>query len=529
MNLPFFVSDVWAVEPDSTYRRENIEVGMDSSIVNSALSSRLAVTIDSLGMGACADSNRVDTVFQAPQEINNPVWDVAPPPRKRPWLSGIEVVGTNALFHIITRYIIHEDYAQITWSSIKNNFKTGFLWDNDKFNTNLFFHPYQGGLYFNCARSNGLNFWQSAPYALFGSSIWELFLELQPPSTNDIISTTLGGMALGEVSYRLSSLVLNGQARGWNRFAHEAVGLILNPVRGVNRLMTGEAWRVGPRYVDRMATVPFYFQFDAGYRVLNCFDSQPNRSRHIGFIGFNMVYNDPFEIEGNEPFEHFTARMLLNLFSRQPAIGEASICASIWGRAHDYANGNELFAGIFQNYNYYDSESFSDESSYTPFRIAETVSYGPGLLYRARFQGNNSLSLNGFLSGIVLGGSLSDYFQFHDRDYNMGSGYSVRVNGLFSLRQKLGLYLAFENYHIFTWKGYEQKDYEHIDQNYLNAQGDVGNARLQRLNFRASFAIAPQLSIAAETVWYRRKTHYKYFPDVRSDTFEFRLMFSYHI
>ena len=166
-----------------------------------------------------------------------------------------------------------------------------------------------------------------------------------------------------------------------------------------------------------------------------------------------MVYNDPFEIEGNEPFEHFTARMLLNLFSRQPAIGEASICASIWGRAHDYANGNELFAGIFQNYNYYDSESFSDESSYTPFRIAETVSYGPGLLYRARFQGNNSLSLNGFLSGIVLGGSLSDYFQFHDRDYNMGSGYSVRVNGLFSLRQKLGLYLAFENYHIFTWKG----------------------------------------------------------------------------
>ena len=139
------------------------------------------------------------------------------------------------------------------------------------------------------------------------------------------------------------------------------------------------------------------------------------------------------------------------------------------------------------------------------------------------------LQLNGFLSGIILGGSLSDYFQFHDRDYNLGSGYSVRVNGLFSLRQRFGLYLAFENYHIFTWKGYEHKDYENIDQNYLNAQGDVGNARLQRLNFRASFSLLPQLSLAAETDWYRRKTHYKYHPDVRSDTVEFRLMLSYHI
>ena len=81
--------------------------------------------------------------------------DIAEPPRKRPWLSGGEVVGTNLLFHVITRYIIHEDYAQITWSSIKNNFRTGFLWDNDKFNTNLFFHPYQGGLYFNCAAPTG--------------------------------------------------------------------------------------------------------------------------------------------------------------------------------------------------------------------------------------------------------------------------------------------------------------------------------------------------------------------------------------
>ena len=64
------------------------------------------------------------------------------------------------------RFVLCEDFAKVNLSSIKENFKTGFVWDNDQFSTNLFAHPYHGGLYFNAARSNGLSFWESAPYAL---------------------------------------------------------------------------------------------------------------------------------------------------------------------------------------------------------------------------------------------------------------------------------------------------------------------------------------------------------------------------
>lgn len=130
---------------------------------------------------------------------------------------------------------------------------------------------------------------------------------------------------------------------------------------------------------------------------------------------------------------------------------------------------------------------------------------------------------------LRIGGALCDYYQFHDRDYNMGSGYSIRLNGLFTLQRRFGIYLGFENYHIFTWKGYEHKDYENMNPHYLDAQGAVGDARLQMMNLRGSFAISPKVGISAETAWCRRKSHYKYFPDVLSDTFEFRLMFSYHI
>lgn len=164
-------------------------------------------------------------------------------------------------------------------------------------------------------------------------------METQPASINDIMSTTFGGMALGETTYRLSSLVLNGQARGWERASHELVAAFLNPVRAVNRLMTGEAWRIGPRYVDKEATIPFHFRFEAGYRMLDNIREGKNRSIHVGCMDFSLIYNDPFEIEGNVPFEHFTARMLFNMFAHQPIIGDVNICASIWGREHDYKMG----------------------------------------------------------------------------------------------------------------------------------------------------------------------------------------------
>ena len=405
----------------------------------------------------------INSLFQLGSNVPTHL-NVAAPAKKRPWLAGAEVVAEDLLFHVLTRYLIKEDYAQISWSSIKNNFKTGLLWDNDKFETNLFSHPYQGNLYYSSARSNGLNFWESAPYALLGSSIWEWFMETQPASINDIMSTTFGGMALG----------------------------------------------------DKEATIPFHFRFEAGYRMLDNIREGKNKSIHVGCMNFSLIYNDPFEIEGNVPFEHFTARMLFNMFAHQPIIGDVNICASIWGREHDYKNGNELFAGIFQNYSYYNSGRMDNESNEVPFRISETVSYGPGVLYRMKLHENNTLALNGFVSGVAL----CDYYQFHDRDYNMGSGYSIRLNGLFTLQRRFGIYLGFENYHIFTWKGYEHKDYENMNPHYLDAQGAVGDARLQMMNLRGSFA---------ETAWCRRKSHYKYFPDVLSDTFEFRLMFSYHI
>ena len=77
--------------------------------------------------------------------------------RYRPLLAASEVIGINMGVWAFDRYVIKGSFAYISLNSMKNNLREGFHWDNDKFATNLFHHPYHGSLYYNSARSNGLN------------------------------------------------------------------------------------------------------------------------------------------------------------------------------------------------------------------------------------------------------------------------------------------------------------------------------------------------------------------------------------
>ena len=73
-------------------------------------------------------------------------------------------------------------------NTFKENMKTGFVWDDDNWAMNQWGHPLHGGQFFNAARTNGYDFWGSIPFTVTGSMIWELFMEAEPPSINDLIS-----------------------------------------------------------------------------------------------------------------------------------------------------------------------------------------------------------------------------------------------------------------------------------------------------------------------------------------------------
>ena len=68
-------------------------------------------------------------------------------------------------------------------------------------------------------------------------------MENEYPSTNDIIATPIGGMALGEVTYRVSDLILDDRKTGWSRFGLEFAGFLVSPMRGLTRIINGDAWK----------------------------------------------------------------------------------------------------------------------------------------------------------------------------------------------------------------------------------------------------------------------------------------------
>ncbi len=266
-------------------------------------------------------------VLHCPESIYQPETGQA----KHPWRAAAEVFGINAGVWAFDRYVLNEDFAKISPNSIRRNIENGFVWDNDQFSTNLFAHPYHGSLYFNAARSNGLTFWESAPYAFAGSLMWEVAAEVEPPAINDLIATTIGGIALGEFTHRLSSLVLDDSKRGFARFGREFLGTVICPIRGLNRMITGDMWKVKRsryKYHD-YNRIPIHFSMGLGNRYLAA-ESSLFKGEHNPYLEFRVQYGDAFDCVNDSPYDYFTARASFGLTGNQPLIHLINLMGKLW-------------------------------------------------------------------------------------------------------------------------------------------------------------------------------------------------------
>jgi hypothetical protein len=170
--------------------------------------------------------------------------------------------------------------------------------DLDDFDTNQFLHPYQGSLSFTAARSSGLGFWESSIYPILGSLVWELFLETQAPSVNDQITSSLGGVFLGEALFRSSDMILlgGGDSPGVLR---QVGAFLVAPVAGLNRLIFGY-----PTDVER--PISSFSRFSAGAGT--GWSTSAAGSGRTGAEGYGAIEVTQFGVGGwkaRRPFEHF--------------------------------------------------------------------------------------------------------------------------------------------------------------------------------------------------------------------------------
>jgi hypothetical protein len=199
--------------------------------------------------------NEVDG--RAPQEPTaHPASSAAP--NKSYAIPALEVIGFAFLLNEVNRHTDGSDYDS-NLSTIRRNLRGGWVTDSDPFKTNQLGHPYQGSMYFGFARSAGLGYWPSLGYSFGGSALWEIAGEATPPSRNDLINTGLGGSFLGEVLFRLSSLVLEHD--NWPPFWRELGAAVISPPTGFNRFVFGDRFA----YVFPSHDPVYYSRLQLGY------------------------------------------------------------------------------------------------------------------------------------------------------------------------------------------------------------------------------------------------------------------------
>ena len=456
---------------------------------------------------------------------------MALPVKKRYWQAAAEATAINVGVQLFDRYALKSDFAQTTLRTLKRNFTDGMVWDNDFFITNLFAHPYHGNLYFNAARTNGLTFWESAPYALGGSLMWEFLGETEPPAINDVIATSMGGMAIGEMTHRLSRTVLDDRDRGFRRFLREAVATIANPIQGLHRIISGDAWRVRSdhyRYHD-YSKIPVDVAFSTGWRYL-ADDGALFRGVHAPYLNMVLTYGTPVDGERHTtPYDFFDVDATISMGGGQPLVNNLQIVGRLWSTSILDKKDMAGEFGIYQHFNYFDAKPIEDGSELTPYRISEAAGFGPGfILSLPQMGGLSKLEQRVFLSGILLGGTKSDYFNVIERDYNMGSGFSIKSKTQLDFGKFGRFILNAKYFRLYTWKGYEDKDLQAYadgtkDLHYLNVQGDRSNAALLVVNPIMEMHVNKQWSLTLSGAYYSRRTFYKYYDKVHANTFETKI------
>lgn len=446
---------------------------------------------------------------------------------KQPWKAAGEIVGLNLGVWGFDRFIMNEDFASINYHTIKKNLQTLPVWDTDMFSTNLFAHPYHGSLYFNAARSNGMSFWQSIPYTVGGSLMWEFFMEVESPSVNDLFATSFGGVELGEITYRVSDLFLDDRSTGVERVGREVLSGLISPMRGLNRLISGDAWRHRTYKGRTFQKVPIDFTIRLGSRYLAEEEDLDNKSLGMN-LAFILNYGDLYEDDYFTPYEWFHFQLSTDYLSSQPLISQVNAIAALCGKTIWAKNNRVLTAGIFQHFDYYDSQLKLGKAKekVAPYRISEAAAVGVGLVYQRKSDASSQVDVyaESYANLVLLGASTSDYFKVDNRDYNMGSGYSLKGSFGMTYKKKWSFFLTTENYHIFTWKGYEPDiDWANVDPETLNVQGDKGNARLTVFSFNLMYSSTKSWNLLLSSRQFFRRTHYRYYEDIEHSTMDISL------
>ncbi len=468
---------------------------------------KLIEIIDSINQ---LGTDEVVTVVELPDSF-----DVARLERKSFWRASSEVVGFNLGLWAFDRYIQKGHYAYISWNTIKENFRHGFEWDDDHLGTNMFAHPYNGSLFYNAGRSNGYNFWQSTLFAIGGSAMWEMFMECEYPSTNDIIATPIGGAAIGEVLYRSSDLVLDDRTSGGERIGRELAAFVISPMRGFTRLITGRSTERRSTSGRRFGIPPIRLSASVGAQSMS-FIGWRETPLFGAAAQINVEYGDRFAPSRKHPYDYFSFLLGLNVSESQPLLNRVEIIGRLISEDLVDKRNLKMSLGLYQHFDYFDSDTICERyhplmPSTIPYKFGTPASLGVGAM--VRYQHNNSWMVDAFAHGncLVIAGVLNDFYHEYNRDYSWGSGVSCKLGLEWRLiNDKFAASYDSQLYQVYTKDRHDSA----IDKNFewerykFRIYGSNSNSTFFRSELKAKYKIGKNCFLVGAADYYRRFSMY---------------------
>jgi len=436
------------------------------------------------------------SIRQAPGQVAAPLVDgrACPGcPKRRLGHAFIQATIING-FYELANLIRGQDTAKITPSTWWLNMKRGWEWDLDDFVVNQIGHPYQGNNYYTAGRANGLNFWESSALTAFGSGTWEFFGETNQASLNDLINTTLGGIALGEMFYRTSWLIRNTQKTGKARLWSEIGATVADPIGGINRFISGDSARVVEKPRDVVpSALGSTIVAGALWRGSN---HETINSAGFGFLETEVLYGDPTTGRSRTPYDAFGLRLDIGGGS---ALSEARVRGRLIGQPY---KGGAVQLNVAQAYQFnsntayrFGAQAFEVNLSFVK-NFSSTVS-----MWTAGWGG---VTVLGAVDSLPPGATPGEPPPEEPTDPDAGQGVSTgprfydygpgtNFGGLFFLRHGARPFLLFsyEAHHLYIVDG--------IRANHL----------LQRMRLDLRAPLKGRVGIGGAAEFFDRRTYYQ--------------------
>jgi Domain of unknown function (DUF3943) len=373
-----------------------------------------------------------------------------------------------------------------------HNLERGFDFDDNKFDTNNFYRPWNGALFFSAGRSTGLGFWASSSLALAGSLVWECCGETLQMSTNDVVSTSLGGVAMGEMIHRLGSAILDNRDTGASRVLREASIFPVDIVRGLNRMLFRDQYRSPnpdepldwrPRRLGALVSL-------GARRVGN--EGELEGAKTAPFLDLWVAYGSVFDNERRRPYDSFWMQAQINFADDVDPTGLMTIRGDLFSKPFGDPGARNGAIALVQHFDYVNQRTFEFGAQ----------SLALGLSRRLSLSRSTRLELHADLLATVLA-SINSGFAFaetpeNEKEYRRneyGPGLGARAEGLLLV----GEHPVVQATYRYQWI--------HAT-NHTPDNGGGADHDLQTASLRVRAPLSGRFGVGIDGDLFRRRSHY---------------------